>query len=148
MFFGLKLSPKCNPKHSSPVVRAASLRIQATTEQGINPSALEKTERSRPTLRRISSGFPPATVMASSKPVVAAIEIIGLARTDPSSFFFLAPIGDRCQSNVVECQDRYFLNTYAPDKRAYSMDMETKFFNWSLTGEDHLTVIARGRIDA
>jgi hypothetical protein len=28
------------------------------------------------------------------------------------------------------------------------MDMETKFFNWSLTGEDHLTVIARGRIDA
>lgn len=28
------------------------------------------------------------------------------------------------------------------------MDMETKFFNWSLTGVDHLTVIARGRIDA
>jgi hypothetical protein len=27
------------------------------------------------------------------------------------------------------------------------MDMETKFFNWSLTGQDHLTVIARGRID-
>jgi hypothetical protein len=28
------------------------------------------------------------------------------------------------------------------------MDMEAKFFNWSLTGEDHLTVIARGRIEA
>src|SRR5262245_21908415 len=27
------------------------------------------------------------------------------------------------------------------------MDIETKFFNWPLTGEDHLTVIARGRID-
>ena len=27
------------------------------------------------------------------------------------------------------------------------MDMETKFFNWPLTGEDHVTVIARGRID-
>ena len=28
------------------------------------------------------------------------------------------------------------------------MDMETKFFSWPLTGEDHVTVIARGRIDA
>jgi hypothetical protein len=28
------------------------------------------------------------------------------------------------------------------------MDMETKFFSWGLTGEDHVTVIARGRIDA
>ena len=27
------------------------------------------------------------------------------------------------------------------------MDMETKFFSWPLTGEDHVTVIARGRID-
>jgi hypothetical protein len=27
------------------------------------------------------------------------------------------------------------------------MDMETRLFNWSLTGEAHLTVIARGRID-
>ena len=27
------------------------------------------------------------------------------------------------------------------------MDMETKFFSWSVTGEDHVTVIARGRID-
>jgi hypothetical protein len=30
---------------------------------------------------------------------------------------------------------------------AVKMDIETKFFNWALTGEDHLTVIARGRID-
>ena len=27
------------------------------------------------------------------------------------------------------------------------MDIETKFFSWPLTGEDHVTVIARGRID-
>jgi hypothetical protein len=27
------------------------------------------------------------------------------------------------------------------------MDMETKFFSLPLTGEDHVTVIARGRID-
>jgi hypothetical protein len=27
------------------------------------------------------------------------------------------------------------------------MDIETRFFNWPLTGEDHLTVIVRGRID-
>src|SRR6516165_1255376 len=136
MFFGLKLSPKCNPKHSSPVVRAASLRIQATTEQGINPSALEKTERSRPKLRRISSGFPPATVMASSKPVVAAIEIIGLARTDPSSLLFLSP--DRRQMSI-HCRrmSRQILLEYLCSRqRAYLMDIETKVFNWSLTGVD------------
>jgi hypothetical protein len=27
------------------------------------------------------------------------------------------------------------------------MDIETRFFSWPLTGEDHLTVIARGQID-
>ena len=27
------------------------------------------------------------------------------------------------------------------------MDIETKFFSWPLTGDDHLTVIARGHID-
>lgn len=28
------------------------------------------------------------------------------------------------------------------------MDIETKFFSWPLTGDDHVTVIARGRVDA
>ncbi|MET0502758.1 MAG: hypothetical protein ABW172_14660, partial [Candidatus Binatia bacterium] len=28
------------------------------------------------------------------------------------------------------------------------MDIETSFFSWPATGEDHVTLIARGRIDA
>jgi len=28
------------------------------------------------------------------------------------------------------------------------MDIETSFFSWPVTGEDHVTLIARGRIDA
>src|SRR5882724_4994098 len=90
MFLGWKLSPKCNPKQSSPVERAASFKIPAKEEQGIKPSDLEKTERSMPQVCRIWSGFPPAAVMASSRPAVAAIEIIGLARTDPSPHFLLS----------------------------------------------------------
>src|SRR4029077_6436465 len=45
------------------------------------PSGLEKAERSKPAICRIRSGLPPAALMASRRPVVAAIEIIGFART-------------------------------------------------------------------
>src|SRR5215510_2143961 len=90
MFLGWKFSPKCNPKQSSPVACAASFKIPAKAQQGIKPSDLEKNERSNSQVCRIGSGFPPAAVMASSSPAVAAIEIIGLARTDPSPHFLLS----------------------------------------------------------
>src|SRR4030095_3844481 len=48
-------------------------------------SGFPRTERSKPTARRIGSGSFPAAVMHSSKPVIAATEIIALINTAPRS---------------------------------------------------------------
>src|SRR5262245_16377934 len=84
--------------------------------------------------------------MASSSPAVAAIEIIGLARTDPPIF-----LSSKSSQLSIDCRPMSrriaveSLSFHA--KGAKTMDMETKFFSLPLTGEDHVTVIARGRID-